>query len=217
MNSTKTHSVFTPVKLSTNSLPKSVFNVSVNSDLMKQAIVMYWARLKQNTAHTKTRSEVSGGGRKPWRQKGTGRARAGSIRSPLWKGGGITFGPRTHSENAQKISPALRRKALSGALTDRAKDKKVIVVSALTLTVPKTKEALSALAGLPIDEGSILFIDVKADPMLLRATRNLPYTTCRAVAEVNALDVLGHNWVVITQDALPQLEARINPTLTEAQ
>ena len=211
MNSTKAHSVFTPVKLSTNSLPKSVFNVSVNPDLIKQAIVMYWARLKQNTAHTKTRSEVSGGGRKPWRQKGTGRARAGSIRSPLWKGGGITFGPRTHSENAQKISPALRRKALSGVL------KKVIVVSALTLTVPKTKEALSALAGLPIDEGSILFVDVKADEALLRATRNLPYTTCRAVADVNALDVLMHNWVVITQDALPQLEARINPTLTETQ
>lgn len=217
MSNTRTHSVFNPVKLSANALPKSVFNVSVNSELIKQAIVMYWARLKQNTAHTKTRAEVSGGGRKPWRQKGTGRARAGSIRSPLWKGGGITFGPRTNLENTQKITPALRRKALSGVLTDRSKDNKVIIVSALTLTAPKTKEALTALGGLPIDEGSILLIDVKADPMLLRATRNLPYITCRSVADVNALDVLMHNWVVITQAALPQLTERINPSPRVAQ
>ncbi len=209
MSSTGTRSAFTLVKLGAETLPKTVFHASANPELTKQVVVMYGARLKQNTAHTKTRAEVSGGGRKPWRQKGTGRARAGSIRSPLWKGGGITFGPRTNSADAQKISPTLRRRALIGALTDHTKEKKVIVVNALTLNAPRTKEALAALASLPIDEGSILFIDITPDPMMLRATRNLAFTTCRTVAEVNALDVLTHNWVVITKNALPQLEKRL--------
>src|SRR5882724_5211705 len=124
-------------------LPESIFGLPWNADLVHQVVVAMQANARQNTAHTKDRSEVRGGGRKPWQQKGTGRARHGSSRSPIWKGGGVTHGPRNEKDYSQKINRQARQKALLVVLSRKLADKEIIFVDSLSLEAPKTKDAIA--------------------------------------------------------------------------
>src|SRR4030043_2251904 len=133
-------------------LPKEIFDIKVNSDLIHQTLVSQMANRRRVIAHTKDRSEVRGGGRKPWRQKGTGRARHGSIRSPLWIGGGVTFGPRKDRSYTQKVNKKMKRKALYMGLTDKVKENCLGIVDKLELPEIKTKKLANILHKLPMKE-----------------------------------------------------------------
>jgi len=132
-------------KIGTLVLPSELFNLKINSNLVHQALVTQMANSRKKIAQTKDRSEVRGGGIKPWQQKGTGRARHGSIRSPIWKGGGITFGPRTQRNFKKKINKKMKRKALLMALSSKLKDNELILINELKLKKPKTKEMAKIL------------------------------------------------------------------------
>src|SRR3989338_3885950 len=129
-------------------LPKEIFQVPMNADLVHQVFISHTANQRQNSAHTKNRSEVRGGGRKPWRQKGTGRARHGSIRSPIWVGGGVTVGPRNEKNFYRKVSKKMRIKALYAILSQKLRDKEILFVDSIALSEPKTKIAVRILKSL---------------------------------------------------------------------
>ena len=135
-------------------LPLEIFGVKMNQDVVHRVVLAQRANQRQITAHTKDRSEVRGGGKKPWRQKGTGRARHGSIRSPLWRGGGVTFGPRKERNFKQKINKKMRRKALFMVLSAKAKDNLLVILSDLKLEKPKTKLMAEVLKQLPAKDSS---------------------------------------------------------------
>jgi large subunit ribosomal protein L4 len=159
---------------------------------------------RRGTASTKRRGEVAGGGRKPWRQKGTGRARAGSIRSPLWRGGGVVFGPKPR-DYSFSLPRKLRRLALRAALSAKLSQGKLIVVDSLALGAPKTKEALAflrAVNALP----KALVVTEQPDLALKRAVRNLPGTKLTTVASLNPYDLLAHEKVVFSRQAIARLE-----------
>src|SRR5438093_1120807 len=139
-------------KVSDRELPAELFEAPVNVPLMHQVVVAGMAAVRRGTHSTKTRAEVSGGGRKPWRQKGTGQARHGSIRSPIWTGGGIAHGPRPR-DYSMRVNKKMKRAALRGALTDAAQSGKLAVVSVLTFEDPSTKDAVSALNALDVNDG----------------------------------------------------------------
>src|SRR5512143_1957814 len=159
-------------KVSTVELPPSIFEAPINVDLMHQAYVRQMANARLGTHKTKGRSEVSGGGRKPWRQKGTGRARQGSTRAPHWVGGGVALGPKPRSY-AQKTPKKMIQLALRSALSDRAADAKIVVVDAWDFDEPKTKLGKAALGSLGLD-GKILLVIDRDDETAIRAFRNLP-------------------------------------------
>src|SRR3989344_1341683 len=130
-------------------LPKEIFQVPMNADLVHQVFISHTANQRQNSAHTKNRSEVRGGGRKPWRQKGTGRARHGSIRSPLWKGGGVTFGPRNEKNWQKDIPKKMKKKALFMVLSEKVKNNLLVILDALEIQSQKTKEMAKIINKLP--------------------------------------------------------------------
>lgn len=184
-------------------LRDDIFGVPVNEHVLHQAVVRHLANQRSGTAATKRRGEVQGTGRKPWRQKGTGRARAGSIRSPLWRGGGITFGPQPRSYN-QALPRKMRRLALKSALSDRAGEGTVVVIEDFQLEVPKTKEAAKILQSLDAT-GKTLIVTGEENLHLKRATRNIP-GVCLALADrMNAYDVLAADKVIITREALTRI------------
>ena len=185
-------------------LNDSVWNIETNEDCLKKSIKLQQAATRQGTAKVKTRSEVSGGGRKPWKQKGTGRARAGSSRSPLWRGGGIVFGP-TPRDYTFKINKKERTIALKSALTELAKEKAIVVVDKIELASLKTAEAKKLIKSLNL-AGDILFVTNDDNENLFMACRNLGYTNVLLVDEVNVLDLVYADYVVIEEAAVKTLE-----------
>ncbi len=188
-------------------LPKEVFGVPLNPDLLHQVVVSQMANRRQVIAHAKDRSEVRGGGKKPWRQKGTGRARHGSIRSPLWKGGGVTFGP-TKERNYKRIIPKkMGRKALFMALSSKAKDGELFVVDELKLANPKTKEFVKILNAIFKEKrGSVLIALALKDDIVMRAVRNIQKVKVVTVNSLNALDLLNYKYLLIPKEAIQKIK-----------
>ena len=189
-------------------LKDSVWNIETNEDCVKKSIKLQQAATRQGTAKAKTRSEVSGGGRKPWKQKGTGRARAGSSRSPLWRGGGIVFGP-TPRDYSFKINKKDRPLALKSALSDIAKEKALVVVDKIELASLKTTEVKKLIKSLNI-AGNILFVTNDDNENLFMASRNLGYVNVLLVDELNVLDLVYADYVVIDEAAVKTLEDGLN-------
>ena len=186
-------------------LDDQMFGIEPNVPVMHQVVTAQLAARRAGTHSTKTRAERRGGGAKPWRQKGTGRARQGSIRSPQWRGGGIAHGPKPR-DYSQKTPKKMIRLALSSALSDRAADDKVIVVDSFDFAAPKTKDAIAALSALGV-EGRVLLVLTDEDANAALSFRNLPEVHVLPTGELNAYDVLVSDYVVFTKDALPTAPA----------
>ncbi len=182
-------------------LPDEIFSLPINSGLVHQVVTCQQSNRRQNSAHTKDRSEKRGGGKKPWRQKGTGRARHGSIRSPIWRGGGVTFGPRNERNYKKKINKKERRKALFMSLSGKAKNDLIIALDDLEIEKPKTKE-LSFLNDLPCNDGSILIAADKVDENLLLAARNIEDVEVMEARNLNSLDLLSYKYLVLPEASL---------------
>ncbi|BAB03854.1 50S ribosomal protein L4 [Halalkalibacterium halodurans] len=185
-------------------LSDAVFGIEPNENVLHDAVVMQQASLRQGTHKTKTRSEVRGGGRKPWRQKGTGRARQGSIRSPQWVGGGTVFGPTPRSYS-YKLPKKVRRLAIKSALSSKVKAEEIVVLESLALEAPKTKEMASILSGLSVDRKALVVTADYNDNVALSA-RNIPGVTFVTAEGVNVLDVIKHDKLIITKDAVEKVE-----------
>ncbi len=188
-------------KAGTAELVDSVFGVEPNISVMHQVVTAQLAARRAGTHSTKTRAEVRGGGAKPWRQKGTGRARAGSSRMPNWRGGGIAHGPKPR-DYSQKTPKKMVKLALRSALSDRASDGNVIVVDSWSFDAPSTKGAVAALAAVGA-EGKVLVVLGDGDTTAWKSFRNLTNVHCLHVGELNTYDVLNNDIVVFTADTLP--------------
>jgi large subunit ribosomal protein L4 len=188
-------------KAGTADLEESWFGIEPNVPVMHQVVTAQLAARRSGSHNTRTRAEVRGGGAKPWRQKGTGRARQGSIRAPHWRGGGVAHGPKTRNY-AQRTPKKMIRLALRSALSDRASEGKVLVVDDWGFDAPSTKAALSALAALGL-EGKVLVVLGDDDTAALKSFRNLTSIQTIRSRELNAYDVLVNDWVVFTQATLP--------------
>jgi large subunit ribosomal protein L4 len=182
-------------------LDDAVFGIQPNVPVMHQVVTAQLAARRAGTQSTKTRAEVSGGGAKPYRQKGTGNARQGSTRSPHYSGGGVALGPKPRKYN-QKTPKKMISLALRSALSDRANEGKVIVVDSWKFDSPSTKAAVTALDGLGVD-GRVLVVVGRDDANSALSFRNLPEVQLIAPGELNAYDVLCNDWVIFTQDVLP--------------
>ncbi|HHX01101.1 MAG TPA: 50S ribosomal protein L4 [Firmicutes bacterium] len=185
-------------------LNDAIFGVKINEALMHQAVVSHLANRRQGTAATKSRGMVRGGGRKPWRQKGTGRARVGSIRSPLWVGGGVIFGP-TPRDHSFSLPKKARRMALKSALSAKVRDGELIVLDELKIDEPKTKLMVKVLKALNADKKPLIVIS-DWDANIELATRNIPKALLLKSSGLNVYDVLNHDQVIFTKDALTKLE-----------
>ncbi len=183
-------------------LDDAVFGRQPNIPLMHQVVTAQLAARRSGTQSTLTRAEVRGGGAKPWKQKGTGRARQGSIRAPQWTGGGVALGPKPRSY-AQKTPKKMIRAALGSALSDRASEGKVVVVDDWGFAAPKTKDAVAALAALGL-EGRVLVVLESFDTAVARSFRNLPEVQLIKATELNAYDILCNDWLVFSQSNLPR-------------
>ncbi len=186
--------------------PDEIFAVPLKEHLLYEAVINYRANQRQGTASTKTRGEVRGGGRKPWRQKGTGRARAGSTRSPIWKGGGTTFGPKPR-DYSYSLPKKAKKTALKSVLSMKLAEKQLLIVDALKLKEPKTKEFMALTKNLKLD--SALIVDQHDNKNLFLAARNIPKTKVIDVSQVTVYDVLNHNWLVLTKKAFDSLTRRL--------
>jgi len=189
-------------EVGTTVLPKEVFDVSLNPDLVHQVVVSQMANRRQGSAHTKGRGEVRGGGRKPWRQKGTGRARAGSIRSPLWRGGGVTFGPSRDKVFKKKTNQKMRRRALLMVLSTKAKNNLLILLDNLKITESKTKAMAEILKKLPGQGKSTLIVLPGMDKNVILAARNLSGIGIRQAKDLNALDILQFKYLIMPKSAV---------------
>jgi large subunit ribosomal protein L4 len=188
-------------ELGTITLEPTIFGIEPNLAVLHQVVTAQLAAARSGTQSTKTRSEVRGGGVKPFRQKGTGRARAGSSRSPIWVGGGVALGPKPRSY-AQKTPKKMVRLALRSALSDRAAEGRVAVVDRWPFEVPRTKDAVAALAALGLS-GRVLVVLGEGDGYADRSFGNLPEVQTMVVGELNAYDILVNDWVVFTDETLP--------------
>jgi large subunit ribosomal protein L4 len=193
-------------------LPDAVFGIEPNVPVMHQVVVAQLAAKRAGTQSTKTRSEVRGGGAKPWKQKGTGRARAGTIRAPQWRGGGVALGPKPRKYD-QKTPKKMKRLALASALSDRAAEDKVVVVSAWDFDTPSTKDARAALSALGVTGRSLVVVD-PTDSVAAKSFRNLPEVHVITPGELNTYDVLVSDYVVFTEGTLPG--STTDATQTEA-
>ena len=190
-------------EVGTMELNDAVFGVEINEHLVHLAVVRQLANNRQGTQKAKTRSEVSGGGRKPWRQKGTGHARQGSIRAPQWTGGGVVFAPVPRDYEV-KMNKKERRAALKSALTSKVQDNKLVVVDSLTLAEIKTKEMQKVLTNLKADKALVVTAD--DDQKVVLSARNIADVQTATVNTINVYDVMKHNTVVVTKDAVASIE-----------
>ena len=196
-------------------LPDEIFGVKMNANLLHQAVVAQMANMRQVIAHTKGRGEVRGGGKKPWRQKGTGRARHGSRRSPLWVGGGVTFGPTKYRNFEKKINKKMKQKAVLIALSGKAQDGELIVLDKIELSAPKTKEMAAVVGKLvPGVEKALLMLPKKHET-IQRAGRNIADFKVSNVWNINVLDILNHKYLVLTQETVEALKARYRYNTTK--
>ena len=188
-------------------LPKAIFEIKVNADLLHQVVRSQMANQRQGTAHTKTRSEVRGGGKKPWRQKGTGQARHSSIRSPLWRGGGTTFGPTKDKIYKQKINRKMARKALLMTLSGKAKEEELVILDGLKMAEAKTKEMAKMIRELrskvtSLKKGSLLFILPEKEEKVIRASHNLSWVETIEARNINALKILSFKNLLMTKETI---------------
>jgi len=199
-------------------LPQEIFGLKINQGLVKQAVEAQMSQARIPYAHAKDRSEVRGGGKKPWRQKGTGRARHGSIRSPIWRGGGVTHGPRKEKNFVKKINKKMKRQALLMVLSGKVKDNEMIVLDDLKLEQPKTKLMakiiknltlrLASSAGEPrpgnkieLDKGALIVMSAK-DENIIRATRNIPKFSTIGAQSLNVVDLLSCKYLLMPKGAI---------------
>jgi large subunit ribosomal protein L4 len=185
-------------------LPEEIFNVKWNPDLVHQVFVSYMSNLRKPWAHTKTRGEVSGGGKKPWRQKHTGRARHGSIRSPLWKGGGVVFGPRNEKDYSKKINDKMKKLALFSVLSKKLKEEEIKIVKEIDLKEPKTKEAIKILENLELKNTKTLIISKPKNKNLFLSFRNIPKILITTPQTLNIYDALNNKKILFEKEALIQ-------------
>jgi large subunit ribosomal protein L4 len=185
-------------------LNDSVFGIEPNKAVLHDAVVMQLASMRQGTHDTKGRSEVRGGGRKPWKQKGTGRARQGSIRAPQWVGGGTVFGPTPRSYS-YKLPRKVRRLAIRSALSTKVLNNEIVVLDALQFEAPKTKEMVQVLKGLNV-ERKALVVTGEFTENVAKSARNIPGVKFVTASGINVLDVLNYDKLVITQDAVSKVE-----------
>lgn len=185
-------------------LSESVFGITPNEAVLHEAVVMQQASLRRGTHATKNRAAVSGGGKKPWRQKGTGRARHGSIRSPLWVGGGTVFGPQPRSY-AYKLPKKVRRLAIKSAPSSKVNDSELIVLDELKMEQPKTREMVQVLKNLGVDRKALIVADQVEENAELSA-RNIPGVKVIPAEGLNVLDVLYHDKLILTRGAVNRIE-----------
>ena len=183
-------------------LPKEIFDVPLNPDLVHQVVMVQMANQRKKIAKTKDRAEVRGGGKKPWRQKGTGRARHGSIRSPIWRGGGVTFGPTTEKVFKKRIPKKMKRKALFMVLSTKARENLILVLDDLKIEKPKTKLMTEILTKLFLKKGSGLIVLPKINKNVILATRNIPGAVTIQAKDLNVLDLLSRKYVLILKEAI---------------
>lgn len=191
-------------------LPAGVFEVPLNKDLLHQAVTAQMANSRKILAYTKDRSEKRGGGRKPWRQKGTGRARHGSIRSPIWRGGGVTFGPTKDRNFGKKINQKMKQKALLMALSSKASDQEIVLLDKIELKKRKTKLAFEVIEDLAKklkkDLSSVLIVLPKTDLKVSQSFKNIPKKKTIRADSLNVLDVLTYKNLLILQDSIKVIE-----------
>ena len=192
-------------KVSDIELADSVFGIEPNEAIVHSVLVNYLANQRQGTQSTKTRAEVSGGGRKPWRQKGTGNARQGSTRAPHWVGGGVVFGPSSDRNYTKKMNKKERRLALKSALTYKAKANEIVAIEKFDAETNKTKDMLKLLDGLKLS-GKLLIVTTELTENAILATRNIDSIKLILANEINTYDVLYCDKLVITEDALKYVE-----------
>jgi large subunit ribosomal protein L4 len=186
-------------------LNEEIFGTKVNKNVLNDAIILSMASLRQGTHKTKNRSEVSGGGRKPWRQKGTGHARQGSIRAVQWVGGG-RYGTPVPRDYSKKQNRKERQLAIKSALAERANEKAIIVLDKLVVKTPKTKEMLKVLETLKVADKKVLLVVKEFDDNLILASRNLQNVVLILADEINVLDIVGTDVMVVTEDAIKFIE-----------
>ena len=186
-------------------LNEAIFGVEVHSTLMHQAMVMQLANQRLGTAATKTRAMVRGGGRKPWRQKGTGRARAGTTRSPIWIGGGVVFGPHPRSY-VKRMPRKARRLALKSALSAKVIASELLVLDGMQFEAPKTKQVLALMKAFEIESQKALFILGETNENVVKSTRNIPGVKTITSLGLNVVDLLHHDKIFITKDAVAKIE-----------
>lgn len=185
-------------------LPDDIFGVDVKKGLLHEVVRNYLANRRQGSTATKTRGLVSGGGKKPYRQKGTGRARAGSNRSPLWRGGGTVFGPQPR-DYSYKLPKKMKWAALSSALSVKFSDEEVVVIDEIKVSETKTREVRELLDGLSLRNNVLIIVPAKSET-LERAARNLPGVRISRVSELNVYTVLAHEKLLITRDAVEKMK-----------
>lgn len=185
-------------------LAEAIFGIEPNEAVLFEAVMMQRASLRQGTHKVKTRSEVRGGGRKPWRQKGTGRARQGSIRSPQWRGGGTVFGPTPRSY-AYKLPKKVRRLAIKSALSSKVLEENILVLDLLTFDAPKTKEFKTVLNGLSVEKKALI-VTADLDENVALSARNIPGVTVVTADGINVLDVVNHEKLIMTKAAVEKVE-----------
>ena len=186
-------------------LNEEIFGITPNKAVLNDAIILSMASLRQGTHKTKNRSEVSGGGRKPWRQKGTGRARQGSIRAVQWVGGG-RYGTPVPRDYSKKQNRKERQLAIKSALAEKVAAKELVVLENLAVKTPKTKEMLSLLEALKVADKKVLMVVKEFDDNIILATRNIQNVVLILADEINVLDIVGTDVMVITEDALKYVE-----------
>jgi large subunit ribosomal protein L4 len=202
-------------------LPESIFGLPKNSDLVHQVVVSMMSNQRANTAHTKDRGEVSGTGKKPWKQKGTGRARHGDRKSPIWVGGGVAHGPKNTRNYKKKINKKMNAKALFTALSEKFKAGRILFVDNMALSEIKTKEASKAIMSLGKIEGFERLLGSKKvvahiatdskDDTVIKSFNNIPYVKVNEIRNLNVLDILNHRYLVIVNptESIKTLEAKL--------
>lgn len=193
-------------EIGTFDLPEDIFAVEIETSLIHQVVIAQQANARVAIAHTKGRSEVRGGGRKPWRQKGTGRARHGSIRSPLWAGGGVTFGPTKFRSFGKKINKKMKQKALKMVLSDFAKEEKIVLVDDVTIS-GKTREMVEVLKALPWEGKRVIMSFSSNDPARIRACKNLQKVHLVEPTSMNIVDLLKTDTLIMTKQSMEDLIA----------
>lgn len=194
-------------------LPDQIFNLEMNNDLVHQVVTSQRSNKRQVIAHAKGRGEVRGGGKKPWKQKGTGRARVGSIRSPIWKGGGATFGPTKERIFKKKINKKMARRALFMTLSSKAKDKQIFILDNIRLEEPKTKEMamiLKNFSSLMSNKPKTLLVLPSMEDKVKRSSKNLPNFSAVEARNLNPLEVLSYKYLVLVKDSVDALNKTFN-------
>ena len=189
---------------SKTSVPEAIFNQTVNKELITQLVNSFVSNSHQGTKAQKNRSDVRGGGKKPWRQKGTGRARAGTIRSPIWRGGGVTFAARSKSSEPKKINKKMYKSAMRSIFSSLAENNKIFLSKDISIENPKTKELLKLLEKIKFNSGLIIVNDLSSNLEL--AARNIPHIEVTDANFINPIKLLKHDAILIAEGCLPKLE-----------